>query len=402
MDHSLLDAALDRIVAELERTSYADGDYRTWLGLTVRGSRNEATPLDVGLYDGLAGIVLFLRYAERVWDDRTAVMADESSALLDRVMDRNSDWSVFGMFDGRGGVAYVRYLIAALNEDVPAMSREVAVVCSLIDSMLRDDNASHDVVGGLAGLLILASSLATRWPSRDLERRIDSLIEALSRRAEPMSEGVGWPDGESRFPMGGFAHGVSGVAYAAVKSLPFTSNSADALALIQGALAYEESLFEAPENNWRDLRAAYTPVMSHGLAWCHGAPGIGLTLLASRELAGDDSETRLKAALHATLSGVSVVSDSLCHGVLGNAEFVRLAQSHLTGEGATALAGRSGDAVDRYVEKALVRIAHGDWRCGTPGYVSTPGLMRGLAGIGYGLLRLIDGHSVPNVLLLDV
>jgi lantibiotic modifying enzyme len=39
--------------------------------------------------------------------------------------------------------------------------------------------------------------------------------------------------------------------------------------------------------------------------------------------------------------------------------------------------------------------------CGTPGAISTPGLMVGLAGIGHGLLRLGFPDLVPSVLLLD-
>ncbi|MFE9423201.1 type 2 lanthipeptide synthetase LanM [Kitasatospora sp. NPDC006697] len=39
-------------------------------------------------------------------------------------------------------------------------------------------------------------------------------------------------------------------------------------------------------------------------------------------------------------------------------------------------------------------------RCATPGEVPTPGLLTGLAGIGYGLLRLGLGPRIPSVLLL--
>jgi lantibiotic modifying enzyme len=39
--------------------------------------------------------------------------------------------------------------------------------------------------------------------------------------------------------------------------------------------------------------------------------------------------------------------------------------------------------------------------CATPGGVETPGLMLGLAGIGYGLLRLADPDRVPSVLALE-
>ena len=41
------------------------------------------------------------------------------------------------------------------------------------------------------------------------------------------------------------------------------------------------------------------------------------------------------------------------------------------------------------------------WLCGVALGVETPGLMTGLAGIGYGLLRLADPHRVPDLLTVE-
>ena len=43
---------------------------------------------------------------------------------------------------------------------------------------------------------------------------------------------------------------------------------------------------------------------------------------------------------------------------------------------------------------------HG-WRCGVPLDVETPGMMDGLAGIGYELLRLAEPSQIPSVLILE-
>jgi hypothetical protein len=45
--------------------------------------------------------------------------------------------------------------------------------------------------------------------------------------------------------------------------------------------------------------------------------------------------------------------------------------------------------------------APGAWRCGTPLGVESPGLMTGLAGIGYQYLRLHDPKRVPSVLAVE-
>jgi lantibiotic modifying enzyme len=40
------------------------------------------------------------------------------------------------------------------------------------------------------------------------------------------------------------------------------------------------------------------------------------------------------------------------------------------------------------------------WLCGNPVRIESPGLMTGLAGIGYQLLRLAEPDRVPSVLVL--
>jgi lantibiotic modifying enzyme len=45
-------------------------------------------------------------------------------------------------------------------------------------------------------------------------------------------------------------------------------------------------------------------------------------------------------------------------------------------------------------------ISTSGWLCGTPQAVDTPGLMTGIAGIGYGLLRAAQPDRVPCVLVL--
>lgn len=51
--------------------------------------------------------------------------------------------------------------------------------------------------------------------------------------------------------------------------------------------------------------------------------------------------------------------------------------------------------------RLLASIAQHGWRCGTPLAVETPGLLTGLAGIGWQLLRVAEPDIVPSVLLLE-
>jgi len=84
---------------------------------------------------------------------------------------------------------------------------------------------------------------------------------------------------------------------------------------------------------------------------------------------------------------------SLCHGDLGNLELLR--------EAARAWPASSwGKQADRVASNILCSIRTDGWLCGNPLQVESPGLMTGLAGIGYGLLRCAEPARVPSVLSL--
>jgi len=153
------------------------------------------------------------------------------------------------------------------------------------------------------------------------------------------------------------------------------------------AVVYERSLFSPEAGNWRDLRDA-TP--SFPVAWCHGAAGIGLSRLAASRCC-DDRDVRADLETALKTSAVSFGNNhSLCHGDFGNLEL--LVQS-----GDTA----RHDEANRIVAAILERGRRDGWRCGTPMEVESPGLMTGLAGIGYGLLRVADPARTPCVLVLE-
>ena len=149
-----------------------------------------------------------------------------------------------------------------------------------------------------------------------------------------------------------------------------------------------------PSTGWPDLRHG-APTEDHSLcAWCHGAPGIALGRLDSLRFL-DDAAMRddIATAVGATLAGGFGKGHSLCHGDLGNLESLALAAELLDPPG---LAGRVG----RLAGGVLGSIREHGWRCGVLGRGEMPGLMLGLAGIGYGLLRLAEPERVPSVLRL--
>jgi lantibiotic modifying enzyme len=121
--------------------------------------------------------------------------------------------------------------------------------------------------------------------------------------------------------------------------------------------------------------------------WCAG--GAGTTLARLSAGAPTDLDTYLRTAKERP-----VLADmSLCHGELGAVEpLLWLTESdHPAIE---AVRRRRAGLV-------LAAVQQYGPHCGTPRAVTSPGLLTGLAGIGYGLLRLGFNGQVPSVLLLE-
>src|SRR5262249_15579068 len=131
-----------------------------------------------------------------------------------------------------------------------------------------------------------------------------------------------------------------------------------------------------------------------GIAWCHGAPGIGLGRLRSLPYLNDDAaRAEIDAALETTLREGFGLNHSLCHGDLGNLELLLQAAD-------TLAAARWRPELSRVTAMLLESIERRGPLCAAPGGVETPGLMLGLGGIGYQLLRAADPGAVPSLLAL--
>jgi lantibiotic modifying enzyme len=173
----------------------------------------------------------------------------------------------------------------------------------------------------------------------------------------------------------------------------------------RAALAYERSLFSAEAGNWPDLRDRKTLGLdTHGattfmVAWCQGAAGIGLSrLLMLPHFADDAMRAEIDVALATTLANGftttgAMNNHSLCHGDLGNLELL-LQASETLGE----LQWRIH--AEQIATQILAGVGTHGWLSGVPSQIETPGLMTGLAGIGYELLRLAEPARVPSVLAL--
>ena len=189
------------------------------------------------------------------------------------------------------------------------------------------------------------------------------------------------------------SHGAAGFAYA-LCSLAAATGRDDFAQAAAECLAFENSSYDAGRSNWPDLR---TEEPLWPCQWCHGAAGIGLARIGIAKRGGM-ADKRLEGDVRDALAGVergsSAAVDTLCCGTLGNIEFICEAADMLQRDDLRELASRRLAAV---LQRAT---ATGDYRWNSGKRPFNLGLFRGLAGVGYTMLRRADA-SLPDVLIWE-
>lgn len=342
-------ALADQIVAG----HLAEGDRVNWLGLELVDDRQWLVlPMGASLGSGYLGVALFLaQVTELSGIARYADMARRALYGLPRMFDAVADRPDLvaaigcGGFHGLGGIAYaLARLTTLLGDDGLRVATDTAVKLA---ATAVSAPGPAGVASGTAGCLAAMTAVHTELGLPSAAALAQECADDLAARVR--DTGVTGP--------AGFADGAAGVAWALAK------HDADAAA--------------------RAAAHARAGDDDGDLGWCTGVAGIAM--------AG-------AGAVNALLADRPVLQDlSLCHGELGIAEALTVLATEgdrtRTEPVAAARRRRAGLILDAFTRYG----AH----CGTPGGVTTPGLLTGLAGIGYGLLRLGFTERVPSVLLLE-
>lgn len=374
----------------------------TWIGVTSdHGSAWSIAPVGPSLYDGLAGIALFLATLGGLsGEGRHTELARAAVSVMRGQVERAGTGVSIGAFSGIAGQLYVlTHLGAMWNE--PALLDEAKHLASIVSEAIEQDSAL-DVVSGAAGCIVPLLNLHQVSPTDSVLATAEACGEHLLDHAQQGDEGLTWrPAGLTSLPLAGFAHGAAGYTWALLRLAATTEDRRFRDAAIEG-IRYERTLFSPESGNWRDLRDDLE-VMRLGVEagagyfmayWCHGAAGIGLARLRSGLEEDADVKSEIAVAVCTTLASGFGLNHSLCHGDLGNADFLIQAAAKLKD---TELRRKA----DQIGARVLASARTDGWITGYPLGLEAPGLMTGLAGIGYGLLRLVDEQNVPSVLTLD-
>lgn len=375
-----------------------------WLGLTFINEREwSLCPAGIDLYAGIPGIALFLAYLGAITGKTGYTMVARAAfasvqAQITELLKGHRYSLPVGAFSGYGSLIYCYTHLSCLWNEPALLQEAEDIVKASLDQIEHD--TALDIIAGVAGYALCLLNLYSLTSSTEVLAAAIRCGEHLISHLGHIKEGR---IRASEQALTGFSHGTAGYALSLLKLAAITGQERFQRVAL-AALEYERSLFSSEKQNWPDLRSPEIVGIdtkqangeaSYMITWCHGAPGIGLARLASLSSL-DDAMVRgeIAFALQTTVAQGFGQNHSLCHGDLGNLDVLLTASLKLDNPNYRELA-------DQFAASILDSIDRLGWHTGVPLSIETPGLMAGIAGIGYELLRLAEPEKVPSVLALD-
>jgi type 2 lantibiotic biosynthesis protein LanM len=383
----------DRIIA----AGYESAGHVDHFQLALRG-HDVLRPYHSGpeLYDGVAGLAVFM--GELALQTGQARYRRAFEILLSSARRELTQYGPpmesIGAYSGLTSWLYTLMLLGSRHNRAELVD-EALTWLPRVGELIAQDKML-DVIGGSAGALLVLCELERLAPGRgalDVARRC---AEHLAATAIVDDDGARWVcESYPGMSITGFSHGTAGMA-AALGRFAEVSGESAYRKMSLAALRFERATYG--ETGWRDLRTAPDGEHcddAHPYAWCHGAPGIGLGRLALPRSMHDKAwHDDVAHSIHHTCEHGLGGGHCLCHGQLGNLELL-IAYDQ-------AYPGNTEAATWRGHMARIVDEGRKAWRTGSVDGHDLLGLMTGLAGIGYALLRAADPAGVPSVLLLEI
>ncbi len=349
------------------------------------------------LYDGSLGPAVFLAAVAAVTGDerwRTAAteVVGACEADLARIEIERDD---IGVASGLGSIVYALTMIGALLGDDRSLglARRVAKVITI---QRISEDAALDLVGGAAGAALGLLALHRLAPQQTLLDHAVACGDHLIGTGRSLEGGTAWRTADGRI-FTGFAHGAAGIAYALGRLHDATGERRFRRAATDG-YRYVASRFLSGVGNWPILGepAEGVPVQGPTMtAWCHGAPGIALSIaLGSADAVDPRLLDQLEPALATTAAASPHKADHLCCGSAGRCESLFTAGRRLMRREAFEGARRLARIVIARARKA------GHFCLTSNGFeyrIFDAGFFRGISGIGYVLLRLAAPSDLPSL-----
>lgn len=296
--------------------------------------------------------------------------------------------------------------LAHWSESDQAFTTAQHVAKWLTASVFERDNIL-DLSGGTAGAVIGLLTLHKITGNKQyLEQAIQGGEHLLAARIKDTASGVRiWPyQHKSERPLTGFSHGAAGIAYSLLTLNDRLNGSGTKFReAAQEAIAYERAVFDEQQCNWPDFRQPQEEIDQEQqkcmTAWCHGAPGIGLSRALMQPYLPDDDmlDQEIETAVKTTCNHPLKAPDHLCCGNFG-----RIAILHTIGQ-----LTNDTELIETAKRKAAACMKRaqkdGQYLFTIPQKGDCPNvsLFRGIGGVAYTLLQLARPGEYPSLLMME-
>ena len=368
----------DRVMAEAYP---GPGDSVLWYGLDYQPAarRYRIGMLGSNLFHGMGGPTLFLAALARATGEaRFFEGARQALATLDAHAEafeqsvrvgRGMEASALSL----GSMLYTFTLAAYFLDDLSLREKALSLAALIEERVIRKTPVPG-VIGGKAGMLLGLLALY------DASGRATALERAREVGRHLTERGASWGWSINGRQRAGFAQGTSGIAYALLGLYERTE---------------EELFLDAARSVLTHEMQTHPVDCSVDDSWGLGLAGYVATRMQARAVLGEtdhdeELETMLTRLAHTRCEG----ADTLGTGVFGRLDVLLLAAEDT---GCARFLQRARSVAAGAVAAARRR---GEYRTGWKG--NTPvGLLNGLSGVGYELLRLVYPRAFPSLLVLD-
>ncbi|MEB6613501.1 type 2 lanthipeptide synthetase LanM family protein [Staphylococcus pasteuri] len=387
---SLLEKA--ESIADLLLTNSVKKDNEMcWISMAVLGEDEENVAYSItghGLYDGNPGMCLLFTYLFKLTNKYKYKEAAYRSlkpikvSLKDIYNEKNFS---IGPFMGLSGYIYVCDHMSHVFSD-ESLLKESIHYSEILTEFIQQDKLL-DIIGGASGALIVLINLYRRIQTPHILESIHMLKNHIINNMRVDDEEIHWPIITSNKSYIGFSHGTSGIVAALSYYYKYINNDEYILEIISKGIESENKQYNNNFHNWfSDHTNNYTTT------WCHGSSGILLSrfIVKNNICHKINTENDINNALISIFNRKITPNYSLCHGELGNLDILLYIK-----ENDKLCNHKISKEIERSIsnlEKNLTNIR---------GDINTIGLMGGITGLAYGLLRILQPGSIPSINSLE-
>ena len=371
--------------------------------------------VDISLYSGMTGIVLFyLELYHVTGDDEYLSKAQRSAAYLKRInIPDTLPTYQLGLYTGAAGMAFTLEEVFQSTYDEDARTKGFEWLLSIskhlkIASQEESFGGFTDIVYGASGIGLTALYFLEKYQEEWIDQLVVNCADYLLQHAVEEGNDVRWKmSPQVSYFMDNFSHGTSGNAYFLLKAFQHTG---DFRYKEEGIKAAEYLLRVADQNG---MVCHHDPGGENliYLSWCHGPPGTSRLYYLMYELTGDNKwkeiiNTNAKALvemnLHENQTPGFWNNEGWCCGTVGISSYLSHPIFFPNAENHSEVKMLE----ERMRKNALIdpdgmRWRHAENRRSPDEITVQTGLMQGSAGFGlYFLRRHLDENSLKWSIVL--